>query len=55
MVLGAVPIGLGVIAHLKNVSAGLIIATKTIEKRIEVAKKVVVDYVFNPQEVPNLK
>jgi len=55
MVLGAGPIGLGVIAHLKNAGAGLIIATETIAKRAEVAKKLGADYVFNPQKVSNLK
>lgn len=55
MVLGAGPIGLGVIAHLKNAGAGLIIATETIEKRAEMAEKLGAGYVFNPQEVSNLK
>ena len=55
MVLGAGTIGLGVIAHLKNAGAGLIIATETIEKRAELAKELGADYVFNPQKAPNLK
>jgi len=55
MVLGAGMIGLGVIAHLKNAGAGLIIATEILEKRVEVAKKLGADYVFNPQKVSNLK
>ena len=57
MVLGAGPIGLGVIALLKNTGAGLIIATAGIhnQKRAELAKKFGVDYVFNPQKVSNLK
>ncbi len=55
MVLGAGPIGLGVIAYLKNAGAGMIIATETIEKRAEVAKKLGADHVFNPQKVTDLK
>jgi len=55
MVLGCGMMGLGVIAHLKNAGAGLIIATETNEKRREVAKKLGADYVFNPQKVSNLK
>ena len=55
MVLGAGPIGLGVIAFLKYGGAELIIATEMIEKRIEVAKKLGADYVFNPLKEPNLK
>jgi len=55
MVLGAGPIGLGVIAHLKNAGAGLIIATETTEKRAEMAEKLGAGYVFNPKKVSNLK
>jgi (R,R)-butanediol dehydrogenase/meso-butanediol dehydrogenase/diacetyl reductase len=55
MVLGAGPVGLGVIAHLKHAGAGLIIATETIEKRVEAAKKLGADCVFNPQKVSNLR
>lgn len=55
MVLGAGTIGLGVIAHLKNAGAGLIIATETIEQRAELARKLGADYVFNPQVVSRLK
>ena len=55
MVLGAGPIGLGVIAFLKNAGAGLIIATEIRENRAEMAKKLGADYVFNPQKVSDLK
>lgn len=55
MVLGAGMIGLGVIAHLKSAGAGLIIVTETMPNRIEMAKKLGADYVFNPLEVPDLK
>jgi len=55
MVLGAGPIGLGVIAHLKSAGAGLIIATEVNGKRIELAEKFGADYVFNPQEFSDLK
>jgi len=50
-------VGLGVIAHLKNAGAGLIIATAGVhnKKRAELAKKFGADYVFNPQKVSNLK
>jgi len=55
MVLGAGPIGLGVIALLKNAGAGLIIATEIRENRTELAKKFGADYVLNPQKVSNLR
>ena len=55
MVLGAGMIGLGVIAHLKSAGAGLIIAAETIENRAKLARKLGADYVFDPQELPNLK
>jgi len=55
MVLGAGPIGLGVIAFLKSAGAGLIIATEVSEKRTELAKKLGADYVFNPQKFLNLR
>ena len=51
MVLACGMIGLGVITHLKNAGAGLIIATEVNEKRAEMAKKLGADYVFNPKEV----
>jgi (R,R)-butanediol dehydrogenase/meso-butanediol dehydrogenase/diacetyl reductase len=54
MILGAGPIGLGVIAFLRLAGAGLIIATEINQKRTEVAKKFGADYVFNPQ-TPALK
>lgn len=54
MVLGCGMIGLGVIAHLKNAGAGLIIATETNSKRAELAKKIGADYVFDPIETPAL-
>lgn len=54
MVLGAGPIGLGVIAFLKYGGADLIIATETNEKRAKIAKSFGADYVFNPQEVSDL-
>lgn len=55
MVLGAGMIGLGVIAHLKNAGAGLIIVTETLPNRAKMAKKLGADYVFNPIEVTDLK
>ena len=55
MVLGAGPIGLGVIAFLKYAGAGLIIVQEIVEKRAELAKKLGADYVFNPQKTLNLK
>jgi (R,R)-butanediol dehydrogenase/meso-butanediol dehydrogenase/diacetyl reductase len=55
MVLGAGPIGLGVILFLKMAGAGVIIATEVKEKRIELAKKFGADYVFNPQKVSDLR
>ena len=55
MVLGAGPIGLGIIAHRKNTGAGLIIVTEIRPRRVELAKKLGADYVFNPQEEPDLK
>ncbi|MFC1938720.1 zinc-binding dehydrogenase [Chloroflexota bacterium] len=55
MVLGAGPMGLGVIAFLKNAGASLIIATELVQKRVELAKRFGADHVFNPQETPNLR
>lgn len=55
IVLGAGPIGLGVIAFLKYAGAGLIIATEIVERRAAMAKKFGADYVFNPLKEPNLK
>lgn len=56
MVLGCGMIGLGVIAHLKNAGAGLIIATRgKNKKRGEAALKLGADYVFSPHETPDLK
>jgi (R,R)-butanediol dehydrogenase/meso-butanediol dehydrogenase/diacetyl reductase len=55
MVLGAGTIGLGVIAHLKDAGAGLIIATETVESRAELAKRLGADFVFNPNEVPTVR
>jgi len=55
MVLGAGPIGLGTIAFLKDVGAGLIIATEVNDRRAEMAKKLGADCVFNPQTVSNLR
>jgi (R,R)-butanediol dehydrogenase/meso-butanediol dehydrogenase/diacetyl reductase len=55
MVLGAGMIGLGVITHLKNAGAGLIIATEIAERRAELASRLGADYVFNPQKEPRLK
>ena len=56
MVLGCGMIGLGVIAHLRNAGAGLIIATRgKNKKRGEVAMKLGADYVFSPAEIPDLK
>jgi len=54
MVLGCGPIGLGVIAFLKNSGAGLIIATEVNAARAEAARHFGADYVFNPQEVLDL-
>jgi threonine dehydrogenase-like Zn-dependent dehydrogenase len=48
-------IGLGVIAHLKQAGAGLIIATETTRRRAELARKLGADYVFNSQEITDLK
>lgn len=56
MVLGCGMIGLGVIAHLRNAGAGLIIATRgKNKKRGEVAMELGADHVFCPAEVPDLK
>ena len=54
MVLGCGPIGLGVIAFLKNGGAGLIIATEINATRAELARRLGADYVFNPQEISDL-
>ena len=51
VVLGAGMIGLGVIVHLKNAGAGLIVATEISEKRASMAKRLGADYVFDPQKV----
>ena len=51
MVLGAGPVGLGVIAFLKNAGAGLIIAMEMNQRRIEAAKMFGADYVLDPREV----
>jgi (R,R)-butanediol dehydrogenase/meso-butanediol dehydrogenase/diacetyl reductase len=53
-VLGCGTMGLGVIAHLKNLGASLIIATEINERRTEVAGKLGADWVFNPQKMPNI-
>jgi (R,R)-butanediol dehydrogenase/meso-butanediol dehydrogenase/diacetyl reductase len=55
VVLGTGPIGLGVIAFLKHAGASLIVATEIKERRMEVAKKLGADYVFNPRKTPDLK
>jgi len=55
MVLGAGMIGLGVITHLKNAGAGLIVATETLANRAKMASKLGADHVFNPAEVSNLQ
>ncbi len=55
MVLGAGPIGLGVIAFLKSAGAGLIVVTEVDGKRAEVAKKLGADYIFNPMKISNLR
>ena len=55
MVLGAGPIGLGVIMLLKYAGAGSIIATEVVGKRAELASKFGANYVFHPQKVSNLK
>ncbi len=56
MVLGCGMIGLGVIAHLKNAGAGLIIATRGKNKiRGEVALRLGADYIFSPYETESLK
>lgn len=54
MVLGAGPIGLGVIIFLKHAGAGLIVTTETIEKRAILAKEFGADCVLNPLEVTNM-
>jgi (R,R)-butanediol dehydrogenase/meso-butanediol dehydrogenase/diacetyl reductase len=54
MVLGAGTIGLGVIAMLKNSGAGLIIATETVDRRKELAKKFGADYLLDPN-IPGLE
>ena len=55
IVLGAGPIGLGVIAHLKYAGVALVVATELNIKRAEMAKTFGADYVFNPEETSNLK
>jgi threonine dehydrogenase-like Zn-dependent dehydrogenase len=55
VVLGAGPIGLGVVAFLKHAGASLVVVTETKERRMEVAKKLGADYVFNPRMTPDLK
>jgi (R,R)-butanediol dehydrogenase/meso-butanediol dehydrogenase/diacetyl reductase len=55
MVLGAGPIGLGVVTFLKYAGAGLIIVSEINEKRAKLAKRLGADYVFNPQKTPDLK
>ena len=55
MVLGAGMIGLGVIAHLRNAGAGLIIVTEINEIRADMAKKFGADFVFDPRKGDNLK
>ncbi len=55
MVLGAGPIGLGVIAQLKNGSAGLVVALETNDRRAGLADKLGADYVLNPKTHCSLK
>jgi threonine dehydrogenase-like Zn-dependent dehydrogenase len=55
LVLGAGPVGLGVVAFLKYSGAGLIVVTEVNNKRAEVARRFGADYVFNPIEVSDLR
>jgi (R,R)-butanediol dehydrogenase/meso-butanediol dehydrogenase/diacetyl reductase len=56
MVLGCGMIGLGVIAHLRNSGAGLIIATRgSNKKRGDMGLRLGADYVFNAEETPDLR
>jgi (R,R)-butanediol dehydrogenase/meso-butanediol dehydrogenase/diacetyl reductase len=55
MVIGAGPIGLGVILFLKQAGAGLISAIEANEKRAAVAMKFGADYVLNPLEDSHVK
>lgn len=55
LVLGAGPIGLSVVTFLKYAGAGLIVVTEISERRSQLARKLGADYVFNPNQPPNLK
>ncbi|MCD6453361.1 MAG: alcohol dehydrogenase catalytic domain-containing protein [Dehalococcoidales bacterium] len=55
MVLGAGPIGLGIITFLRAAGAGMIIVSEVDANRTALAKRFGADYVFNPQKTPNMK
>lgn len=55
MVIGAGPVGLGVIAFLKYAGAGQIIVTEPVARRAQLAKKFGADYVFDPHKEPDLQ
>ncbi|MBF0559431.1 MAG: zinc-binding dehydrogenase [Nitrospirae bacterium] len=54
VVYGAGPIGLGAVALLKTAGAGKIIALDIVDERLEIAKKMGADHVFNPDKTPDL-
>ena len=54
-VLGAGPVGLGVIFFLRRSNAGLVIVIEVNERRRQLARKFGADYILNPNTTPNLR